>query len=127
MMTGDNILLDYKPQKLKSYEPEVKASVVKKVLMGLLTATVVICVIIFVFWSKVNEIGNEKSQTISMVSKNLLIYNMTWTLLPIHKFSQFYIYEIKDRMTCFYNQNTTECMIYCKDKHSIEGVTSETL
>jgi Na+-transporting NADH:ubiquinone oxidoreductase subunit NqrD len=77
-------------------------------------------------YSKLSEIGNEKSQTISMISKSLLIYNMTWTLLPIHKFSSFYLYEVKDRMSCFENSNYTECIAFCNEKNPVEGIQNIT-
>ena len=94
-------------------------------MVGLILFVIAAIVVIDVFFSKVGDIGKEKSQTISMVSKSELLYNMTWTLLPVHKFSDFLLYEVDRRMRCFGTPKDTDvCMEYCQSRFFVkEGVT----
>ena len=91
----------YDTKQLQKFEPERERSIVKKIIYGLFALTIVVVVIIQVVLSKINEIGNEKNQSISFVSKSEILYNMTWTLLPLHKFSFYMLHEVDRRMRCF--------------------------
>ena len=127
MLVSTGPLFNYKSDKLEKFEPEKKKEYFNKIVAGLLLIAVVVLGVLYIILDKIGQIGNEKSQTISMVTKTVMLYNMTWTLLPIHKFSNFYLYEIDHRMKCFSNDpakvDLNICMEYCQEKHSIVGVT----
>ena len=116
----NNILLNYQVKDLDRFEPERNKSKVKKILYTICFLMIIIIVILQIFLSKISEIGNEKSQTISMVSKSDLAYNMTWTLLPLHRFNFFMLHEVDKRMKCFADESDPEvCMEFCQALHEL--------
>ena len=77
ILVSDNKLFNYKSKGLSMFEPERKESTAKKIVTTGLIFLIIMLVILLVVVTKLGEIGNEKSQTISMISKSYLLYNMT--------------------------------------------------
>ena len=85
-------------------EPEKKASMgvwikmILKILAGII-------IFFYVIVENVNKIGKLKSESLNLVKKTEISYDMTNDLLPMHYFSEFSKDQITDRMECLINRN----------------------
>ena len=106
-------LLNYDTSTLEKFEPETKKASLAQKLKVLLTAMLVMGVILYLFIVNVDDLGKEKSQSIEINTHNNITYNLTRQLLPLHKFSQFWLYEIYDRRQCLVEKDSLACLKYC--------------